>query len=136
MLILFVSPTCGHCKRLLSIFNRISQILFQQAAGSGWDSLMGLYTLDVSTEDTTLADLDIHFLIRWLPEIVYLSPHTDNIVYYNSPDHATMAGGLNHFSSLMEWILDVMDVPETEFSNLLAVLQKLRKVRKEESATS
>ena len=133
MFILFISPTCGHCKRLSSIFNRVAKLLYQQAAGSGWESLMGLYKLDVSSEDTTLVDLDLHFSVRWLPEIVYLSPHRDDVVYFNSPDHKKLAGELNHFSGLMEWILDVLDVPKAELSNLLAGVQKLQKARNNEA---
>uniref|UniRef100_A0A7S2YPM7 Thioredoxin domain-containing protein n=1 Tax=Entomoneis paludosa TaxID=265537 RepID=A0A7S2YPM7_9STRA len=127
MVVLFISPTCGHCKRLLSMMNQVSQILRQ---APGWDNV-GLYTLNVASQDTTASTReDVSFTVRWVPELAYISPQrtaADAVQYYGEPQTNKLAGDLNHYASLLEWLLRVLDLQDSEFVDLYQSLQEFRK---------
>lgn len=59
-LVLFTSPMCGHCRRLLSLWNQFGRLVQH----IGWSSMVTLYQLDVTT-DEVLASESFNHTIRW-----------------------------------------------------------------------
>ncbi|KAL7562787.1 hypothetical protein ACA910_020899 [Epithemia clementina (nom. ined.)] len=78
-LILFVSPTCGHCQRIMVMFNQLSAVLGQ---APGWRDLLTLFFLDVSTDEIPTVNP-----IRWLPDLLYVG--TKPIANMTSPTAAS-----------------------------------------------
>jgi hypothetical protein len=59
-LVLFTSPMCGHCRRLLSLWNQFGRLVQH----IGWSSMVSLYQLD-GTTDEVLASESFNHTIRW-----------------------------------------------------------------------
>ncbi|CAB9500730.1 Protein disulfide isomerase [Seminavis robusta] len=103
-LVLFTSPTCGHCKRFhATVFYRVAELLRDLR----WDSHMALYMMDVSQNE-------VHNIsIPWLPDVYYFPPPAAAtaaapIRYDSEDDFHNGVGRLRDPMELLEWWLDVM----------------------------
>ena len=153
-LILFVSPTCGHCKRILVMFSQLS-VLFGKAPG--WRDLLKLFVLDVSTDQITT----VH-PVRWVPELLYVKTRTSTFgsgnkthphdlqndygqqyqVPFNQepydpnrPHHRkySLLGEIPHYTSMLEWLIQVMELDDdTQWKTLLEDLQEHIQKQKEQ----
>lgn len=66
-LILFVAPTCGHCKRTAAIWNQLAQFLKHIE----WDSIVQLYRMDITKNDL---ENTFNITLNWIPDAFYIVP--------------------------------------------------------------
>jgi hypothetical protein len=108
-LVLFTVSTCGHCKRVSTIWNRLSELL----SHVGWDSVLTLYRVDVSVNDlAVVAELANATLpvVTWVPDAYYLSPNRDWVRYSGGVGEKERGVGTVHDAmDVLEWL--VHDVP-------------------------
>jgi hypothetical protein len=140
-LILFVASTCGHCKRAVVVWNRLSEFL----RDVGWD-FVRLYLLDVMENEVPDGVVP-----RWLPDAYYYRRSgglgdgknasfvrfswidDDDVV---SVKNLIQASGTAKDSSviqadtdwdvsvLLDWFVDVARLTEDELSSLLDALER------------
>jgi len=135
-MIVFVSPTCGHCKRILVLWNRLAEFL----STIGWDkSLIKLYRMDVTTNELTFHNLTV----RWLPDLYYVPPppstHPDGkgdtrstmawaeqrMVRYDWKDEMGDDATINDTTDILQWFLSVAHLTNNQLRELTAGLQQI-----------
>ena len=136
-LVLFTSSMCGHCRRLLTLYNQLGRLVLQTL---GWSSFLTLYHMDVSTDEVPVGSDGWNVTIRWVPDLVYLSPVTGNdddddvpttatgkrkIVRYQEPDAYGdhVVGGVKNYLELVEWFLHVAVLEDSDIAELLSQVQ-------------
>jgi Thioredoxin len=117
-LIMFRSPTCGHCKRFAVIWNQLAEFVTHVK----WNSFLSLYLMDVSTDEVLNVE---NLVIRWVPDIAYISPNNrSHATRYTEKDElGDGVGGIDHHIQVMEWLLQVGDFEEKELKKLLLGLR-------------
>jgi hypothetical protein len=86
-LVLFVTSTCGHCKRATVMWDRLAR--FMTRVGWPSSSFVQLYRMDVSENEVPDGVTP-----RWLPD-----------AYYYHPQSGTSGGGSSNFTRF-DWIQD------------------------------
>ncbi|CAJ1953557.1 unnamed protein product [Cylindrotheca closterium] len=113
-MIIFYSPSCGHCKRLKVVWNALGELL----SYTGLDNRLKLGMYDVSKNELYLQGVTV----LSVPEVYLFSFGTDPI-RYNTEE----AGGINDSIDIIEWWIDVssennLDVAMSE-KELLGLLE-------------
>lgn len=120
-LILFIAPTCGHCKRVIVLWNRLSRFLRH----IGWDPFLKLFQIDVTENDVAATSLNVS--VAWIPDVYYISPDRQNIIRYNvTDDLGDGVGAVRDTIEIMEWLIyDLGEafLPKVQIERLLANLQ-------------
>ena len=106
-LVLFTTPSCGHCKRLHFIYNQVSSLIQELK----WDQHMSLYKIDVSQNEVHKMSLP------WLPDVYYFPPSLTEdatslpvapVRYDIVNDMGDGIGRISDPIDIIEWWLDVM----------------------------
>jgi hypothetical protein len=142
-LVLFVTSTCGHCKRATVIWDRLARFV----ARVGWSSsFVRLYRMDVSENDVPDGVTP-----RWLPDAYYYHPHrgtsdgssSSNFTRFDwiqdDGDEDNKNGASDDFlkkydpsssdaidwdvTTLLEWFVSVAHLSDDEISGLLHDLE-------------
>ena len=127
-MIVFVTPTCGHCKRFLVLWNQLSELLTH----IGWSkSFLTLYRMDVSTNDLPLTNVTV----RWVPDLYYVPPFSctnsqevsateQKLIRYDVKDNlGDDVGSVNDHVEILEWFLFVADLTDERVHELLQHLE-------------
>jgi hypothetical protein len=128
-LLLFVAPTCGHCKRAAVAWNRLSEFL----GHIHWD-FVRLYLLDVAENEVPDGVVP-----RWLPDAYYYDRSRGgggggknaSFVRFDwiDDDEASPRQLQDHeadwdVSVLLDWFLAVANLTDAELSRLLDALEQ------------
>jgi len=109
-LVVFTSPSCGHCKRFHNIWNEVSKLLQDLR----WDQHMVLYKLDVSQNE-------VHNMsLPWLPDVYYFPPIATTeeesslpvapVRYDRTDEFKNGVGRISDPLDIIEWWLEAMTV--------------------------
>ena len=123
VLVLFTSSMCGHCRRLVALWNQLAH-LFQRI---GWSSFVELHQMDVSTDELFLDEL-WNETIRWVPDLIYVSPedHPRVVRYAEKDDYGDhVVGGIKSSMDLVDWFLRVASLDDDRLAELLLDVRKL-----------
>ena len=113
LLLLMYSPTCGHCKRIRIIWNKLSELI----RSLGWDTFVHVAKLDVTKNELFLPGM----AVRWLPDVYYVGPQQKDLngsanrrlVQYDRVDGLGEGiGGVNDTIEIIQWLLDVANLDE------------------------
>jgi Thioredoxin len=117
-LILFIAPTCGHCKRFVVIWNRLSRLLKH----IGWESMFQLYQMDVTENDVSATSLGVD--IEWLPDVYYVPPASKHLIRYNVTDElGDGVGAIRDVSEILEWLFHELEIlTSDQIEELLSAL--------------
>ena len=96
-LVLFYSPTCGHCKRLNIAWNALGDLI----EFLGWGDKLELGRLDVSSNEFFIKGAAVY----WLPDILYFGDRIKTPIRYNTGE----VGGISDPLDIIGWWLDVAD---------------------------
>jgi hypothetical protein len=111
-LIAFVTPTCGHCKRFLVLYNQLGNFLRY----IGWNKFLKLFLLNVSENDLDVTGF--HLSVDWLPDVYYQAPNSSAFVRYDILD--TMGdgvGAIHRPTDLLEWLIRDVGILDHEPEN-------------------
>ena len=128
-LVLFTSSMCGHCRRLLALWNQFGRLVQKV----GWSSFLTLYQMDVSTDEVLSSD-GWNETIRWVPDLIYVAPGDNpRVLRYEEKDEYGdhVVGGVKSYMDLVEWFLHVATLHESE---ILGILSQVRALLAEEDA--
>lgn len=131
-LVLFTSNSCGHCRRLMALWDEFGRLVEKL----DWSGFVTLYLLDVSTNEILASDAWNH-TVRWVPDLVYVSLLENRMVHYAEKDDYGdhVVGGVKSYMDLVEWFLHVADMDDGQILDLLAdvrtVLQRQEATTKE-----
>jgi hypothetical protein len=121
-LVLFTTSTCGHCKRITIIWNRLSHLL----STIGWDELIQVYQIDVSENDIMNTPLNV--TVEWIPDVYYLSPDRTKRIRYNIVDElGDTIGGVRDPIEIIDWLIHTVGndfVDNQGVEQLLSDLEK------------
>ena len=99
-LVLFTTSTCGHCKRISIIWNRLSHVL----QTIGWDTWIQVYQVDVSENDVMSTPLNV--TIEWVPDVYYLSPDRTKRIRYSKVDElGDTIGSVRDPIEIIDWLI-------------------------------
>ena len=125
-LILFLAPTCGHCKRFLVIWNNLAQLLQH----IGWNAFLTLYQVDVTENDIATT---LNVTADWLPDLYYLRSSNNNTIanapnkmirYSHTDAVGDGVGAVRDSTEILEWLVHLDDFASGErASQLLSNLQ-------------
>ena len=127
-LVLFTSSMCGHCRRLMTLWNQFGRLVQEV----GWSSFLTLYQMDVSI-DEVLLDEKWNETIRWVPDLIYIPPDTDaQPIRYAEKDAAgdDIVGGVSSYMDLVEWFLHVATLGDDQILEMLTNVRNLLKQTK------
>lgn len=122
-LVLFTSSMCGHCRRLVAIWNQLSRFVQK----IDWSSFVELCQLDVSTDELLLDDY-WNETIRWVPDLIYVSPEdSPRVVRYAEEDDYGdyIVGGIKSWMDLVDWFLRVASFDDDKLGELLLLVREL-----------
>ena len=121
-LVLFTTSTCGHCKRISAIWNRLGRLLHN----IGWEKLVQLYQIDVSENDIMNTPLNV--TIEWVPDVYYLSPDRKKRIRYSIVDElGDTIGSIRHPIEMIDWLIHGIG---NDFMNTKGVEQLLNDLEK------
>jgi hypothetical protein len=117
-LVLFIAPTCGHCKRFVVLWNRLSRLLKH----IGWESMFQLYQMDVTENDVSATSLGVD--IEWLPDVYYVPPASKHLIRYNVTDElGDGVAAIRDVSEILEWLFHDLDIlTSDQIEELLSAL--------------
>ena len=121
-LVLFTSPMCGHCRRLMSMWNQFGQLVQHL----GWSSFLILYQMDVSVDEVLTSNI-WNETIRWVPDLIYVSPENPSrtVRYEEEDDRGDyMVGGVRSYMDLVEWFLHTASLDNSQIVDLLTDVRK------------
>eukprot|EP00977_Amphora_coffeiformis_P011512 scaffold2767_cov177-Amphora_coffeaeformis.AAC.86 len=134
VLVLFTSSMCGHCRRLVAIWNQLARLVQR----IGWSSFVELYQLDVSTDELWLDD-SWNETIRWVPDLIYVSPEdSPRVVRYGEKDDYGdhVVGGIKSPMDLVDWFLRVASLDDNRLDELLLDVRRLLREQVSKTAQS
>jgi hypothetical protein len=96
-LVVFTSPTCGHCKRFSFIWNQLSELLNHV----GWSQWIRLYQIDVTSNEI----VNLNITVRWLPDVYYLRMGETELFRYDWKDKlGDGVGRLKDPIDILDWL--------------------------------
>ena len=99
-LVLFTTSTCGHCKRVSTIWNRLSHLL----RTIGWDTYVQVYQIDVSENDISSTLLNV--TIEWVPDVYFVSPDRTKRIRYSLVDElGDTIGSVRDPMEIIDWLI-------------------------------
>lgn len=103
LLYLFI-PTCSHCKRFSILWNELSQLLQKM----GWNSIIQIAKMDVTTNDVFDLDAREVPMVYFIPKSIAANP----ILYDVVDDFGDGPGRLSDSLEIVEWLLNVVAAEE------------------------
>lgn len=114
-LVLFTAPTCGHCKRFITIWRELASLL----QDINWNVFLKLYQIDVTTNDI----YGLNITVRWVPDLYYLTPDRQHAVRYNETDDlGDDVGKIGNALEILEWFLSIAPFEYGEVEEILEEL--------------